>query len=62
MLDDNRKIDEFINHLRYERQLSSETYKNYRRDLIYLLKFREDLGLENWKDFDSDHFRSFSAR
>ena len=61
MLDDNRKIDEFINHLRYERQLSSETYKNYRRDLIFLLKFKEDLGLENWKDFDSNHFRSFSA-
>ena len=61
MVDDNCKIDEFIRHLRYERQLSSKTYKNYRRDLFALLKFREDLGISNWKDLDSEHFRAFSA-
>ncbi len=54
-------IDKFIRHLEFERRLSPETCKNYRRDLQSLLAFREYCGVESWGGMDSEDFRAFSA-
>jgi integrase/recombinase XerC len=54
-------IDKFIRHLEFERRLSPETCKNYRRDLETLLVFREYSGVDSWGGMDSEHFRAFSA-
>ena len=54
-------IDKFIRHLDYERRLSPQTSKNYRRDLVALLEFREYSGVASWGAMDSEHFRAFSA-
>lgn len=54
-------IDKFIRHLDYERRLSPQTSKNYRRDLLALLEFREYSGVDSWGAMDSEHFRAFSA-
>ncbi len=60
-MNDNCKIDEFIHHLEFERRLSPETCKNYRRDLLALLNFRTKSNINSWQDMDSEHFRTFSA-
>jgi integrase/recombinase XerC len=54
-------IDKFIRHLEFERRLSPETCKNYRRDLDALLVYREYSGVDSWGGMDSEHFRAFSA-
>jgi len=54
-------IDKFIRHLEFERRLSKQTCKSYRRDLESLLKFREYSGVDSWGGLDSEHFRAFSA-
>lgn len=54
-------IDKFIHHLAYERRLSPQTCKNYRRDLLCLRQFRDGAGVATWSDMDSEHFRAFSA-
>ena len=54
-------IDKFIRHLEFERRLSPETCKNYRRDLEALLVYREYSGVDSWGGMDSEHFRAFSA-
>jgi len=54
-------IDQFIRHLEFERRLSPQTAKNYRRDLIALLKYRQSIGVHSWAAMDSEHFRAFSA-
>ncbi len=54
-------IDKFIRHLEFERRLSPETCKNYRRDLLALLEYREYSGVDSWGGMDSEHFRAFSA-
>jgi integrase/recombinase XerC len=54
-------IDKFIRHLEFERRLSPQTCKNYRRDLIVLREFRDYSGIDSWGKMDSDHFRAFSA-
>ena len=54
-------IDKFIRHLEFERRLSPETCKNYRRDLVALLEYREYSGVDSWGGMDSEHFRAFSA-
>ena len=54
-------IDSFIRHLEYERRLSAETRKHYRRDLEALQSWCDEAGLSRWPDLDSEHLRSFSA-
>jgi integrase/recombinase XerC len=54
-------IDKFIRHLEFERRLSPETCKNYRRDLVALRAFRDQSGVDSWGGLDSEHFRAFSA-
>ena len=60
-MDDAGWIDRFIHHLEFERQLSPQTCKNYRRDLKSLVAFCERTDLDTWRDLDSEHFRAFSA-
>jgi len=60
-VDDVDWIDKFIRHLEFERRLSPETCKNYRRDLHALLAFRDYSGVTSWAGMDSEHFRAFSA-
>jgi integrase/recombinase XerC len=60
-VDDADWIDKFIRHLDFERRLSPQTSKNYRRDLESLLAFREYSGVDSWGGMDSEHFRAFSA-
>ncbi|MEL7185205.1 MAG: tyrosine recombinase XerC [Pseudomonadota bacterium] len=60
-MDDAGWIDRFIHHLEYERRLSPQTCKNYRRDLKTLVQFAERSDLNDWSQLDSEHFRAFSA-
>ena len=60
-MDDKGWIDRFIAHLEYERRLSPQTCKNYRRDLEALRAYRERCGIDGWAGLDSEHFRAFSA-
>jgi integrase/recombinase XerC len=54
-------IDKFIRHLEFERRLSPQTCKNYRRDLVALLAFCQTADVNSWGQLDSEHFRAFSA-
>ncbi len=60
-MEDTDWIDKFIKHLEFERRLSGQTCKSYRRDLDSLLAFREYSGVDSWAGMDSEHFRAFSA-
>ncbi len=60
-MDNTGWIDRFISHLEYERRLSPQTCKNYRRDLQALRVYREQSGIDTWGGLDSEHFRAFSA-
>ena len=60
-MDDAGWIDKFIRHLDFERRLSPQTSKNYRRDLETLLAFCEQSDVRSWGELDSEHFRAFSA-
>jgi len=55
-------VERFIDHLRYERRLSRETRKHYRRDLLALAAYCDEAGIERWGGLDSEHIRTFSAR
>jgi integrase/recombinase XerC len=55
------RIDAFVRHLRYERRLSPETCKHYRRDLLALQAWCDETSQARWSDLDSDHLRRYSA-
>jgi len=55
------RIDAFVRHLQYERRLSPETCKHYRRDLVDLEAWCDKTGVTGWNDLDSEHLRSYSA-
>ena len=54
-------IERFIRHLEFERRLSPQTCKNYRRDLVALGAYAGQKGYASWADLDSEDFRSYSA-
>lgn len=54
-------IDRFIRHLEYERRLSYLTCKHYRRDLNALVRYCDQVEIDNWRKLDDEHLRSFSA-
>ncbi len=54
-------IDKFTRHLEYERRLSALTCKHYRRDLLALHKFCDELDVERWSEVDEEAVRSFAA-
>ena len=62
MLDSEKDwIHKFIRHLEFERRLSALTCKHYRRDLISLHIYCEQIGLERWTGLDGESVRSFAA-
>ena len=58
---ESRRIDAFVRHLEYERRLSPQTCKHYRRDLLDIGAWCDKTGLAAWADLDSEHLRSYSA-
>ncbi len=48
-------------HLRYERRMSSNTEKNYRRDVNALRRFLESEKLASWGSVDTYHIRAFAS-
>ena len=54
-------IGAFARHLEFERRLSRETCKHYRRDIDALRSWCEKNGIDRWPDLDSEHVRSYSA-
>ncbi|MEJ2173011.1 MAG: tyrosine recombinase XerC [Woeseiaceae bacterium] len=54
-------IGKFIGHLEYERRLSHLTCKHYRRDLVALAAYCDEIGVTRWSDIDSEHIRAFSS-
>ena len=60
-MDDAGWIDRFIRHLEFERRLSPQTCKNYRRDLKALAAWAAQQNIADWGAIDSEHVRAFSA-
>ena len=60
-MDDAGWIDRFIRHLEFERRLSPQTCKNYRRDLKALATWAAQQDIADWGAIDSEHVRAFSA-
>ena len=54
-------LPRFLNHLSFERRLSSHTDSNYRRDLERVIEYCERHGVDDWPRLDSQHVRSFAA-
>lgn len=54
-------VPRFLAHLSSERRLSIHTDSNYRRDLQYFVRFCEHAAVDDWKQVDSQHVRSFAA-
>jgi len=60
-VDDSGWIDRFIRHLEFERRLSPLTGKNYRHDLMALLAFCGQAGIDDWTALDEGHIRAFAS-
>jgi integrase/recombinase XerC len=55
------QVDAFLDHLRVERRLSSNTGENYRRDLLSLAAWMESEGIADWRDLHGERLRSYIA-
>lgn len=54
-------LPRFLTHLSAERRLSPHTDSSYRRDLQLFVGFCERNHVEDWRQLDSQHVRSFAA-
>ncbi|WP_303907767.1 tyrosine recombinase XerC [Thiohalomonas denitrificans] len=54
-------VDSFLRHLRLERRLSPHTTENYARDLIQLISFCDETGIDQWSQVDVHRVRAFVA-
>jgi len=54
-------IDRFLRHLGTERRLSPLTCRHYGRDIEALAAYCDRIGLERWRDLDSEHIRAYSS-
>jgi integrase/recombinase XerC len=54
-------IAAFARHLEFERRLSKETCKHYRRDLEALRAWCDETGIDRWSGLDSEHIRRYAA-
>jgi integrase/recombinase XerC len=54
-------IQAYVRHLRYERRMSPNTEKNYRRDINLLRRFLDEEDLDGWDQVDSYHIRAFTS-
>ena len=56
------QLHQFINYLRYERQLSAQTLKAYQRDLEAFTTTVLDLKLDDWALVNPHHVRAWVAK
>jgi len=56
-----QEIEQFIDYLRYEKQLSQHTQKNYRRDLLAAEAYFKPLKVQQWENISSHQIRSYVA-
>lgn len=54
-------IDQYLNHLRQERQLSPHTHAAYARDLQSLISYCDQQGRDDWPALDAQDIRAFAA-
>jgi integrase/recombinase XerC len=54
-------IQQFAEHLVYERRLSPLTQKHYQRDLNALQEWCDLYDITRWEQLDDEHIRAFSA-
>lgn len=54
-------VDQFIDHLRNERQLSTHTLDAYRRDLLSCCGFLDSLQVSDWNNVDNALLRRYIA-
>lgn len=55
----NVQLDQFLAHLKNERQLSHHTVENYHRDLRALITYLEDQQVSSWEAISTHHLRSY---
>jgi integrase/recombinase XerC len=59
---DREWVTRWLDHLRYERRLSTLTVKNYHRDIEAFYTFLCNAEVSDWARVDGGHVRSFAAR
>ena len=57
-----RHLNDFLDKLRYERQLSPHTLAGYRRDLDAVCRFCAQHGIQSWDQLDEAGVRAFVAQ
>ncbi|KDN10234.1 tyrosine recombinase XerC [Gilliamella sp. Imp1-1] len=55
-------VDQFLNYLKSEKQLSLNTQINYRRQLYALISLASELEISNWQNLDSSAVRLLISR
>ncbi|NUF48797.1 tyrosine recombinase XerC [Gilliamella sp. ESL0250] len=55
-------VDQFLNYLKSEKQLSLNTQINYRRQLYALISLAKESEISNWQDLDSSAVRVLISR
>lgn len=56
-----RELNQFLEHLEFEKRYSPHTIKNYRRDLESLTSYLTDHGVTQWTNVTAKTIRSFVA-
>ncbi|MFU8838344.1 MAG: tyrosine recombinase XerC [Thiohalomonadaceae bacterium] len=56
-----QQLQEYLQHLRLQRRLSTHTVSNYRRDLQQLQTWCDSQGLQHWAELDSHGVRAYVA-
>ncbi len=54
-------VDDFLDYLKTERQLSHNTLISYRRDLLQAQEYFKDQGIEYWEQLNSHQIRTWVA-
>ena len=52
----------FLEHLKNERNLATNTVKNYARDIEEIRSFCESICLQSWEDLKAHHLREYLAK
>jgi len=55
-------VERFLDHLRFERNLSPHTIGGYRRDLVCLAGFCNETGIDHFQDLRVHQLRRFAAQ